>query len=85
MHQQQIVLGVDANQLVAAFLAAGAASGTTQPTVSTGNVGGKSVTITTDEDGDKSYIYARGDLVFTVDSSADDADALVADVLAALP
>ena len=77
--------GVDGNQLIAALLAAGQASGSVQPTISTGNISGKQVTIFTDSDGSKSYAYVRGDVAFVVESTADDADALVADILAALP
>jgi hypothetical protein len=78
--------GVDANQLLAAFLTSGGANGGQTPTsVTRGNVGGKDVTITTDDKGVKSYIYTRDDKLFLVTSDADDADALCAEILAAIP
>jgi hypothetical protein len=39
----------------------------------------------TDGNGEKSYLYTRGEIIFSVSASWDDAAALSTDVLAALP
>jgi len=52
------------------------------PTVQQANVGGKTVTEVTDEDGDVTYVYAQPDVVWTIDN-ADDSEATT--VLQALP
>lgn len=68
------VRGVDANALFQAFLKIVNTDGTT---VSDANVGGKSVKKLVTVNGETSYIYASGDVLFTVEADADTAPALL--------
>jgi len=69
------VKGVDANQLFQAFVQKiGSAQG---DVVSDATVGGKSVKKSVSVAGDVTYVYASGDVLFTLDADADVAPALV--------
>lgn len=68
------VRGIDANALFQAFLTIVNTDGTT---VSDANVGGKSVKKLLTANGETSYIYASGDVLFTVEADADTAPALL--------
>jgi hypothetical protein len=76
------VKGVDANQLFQSFLQL--ASSAQGDVVSDANVGGKSVKKVVTVDGDVSYIYASGDVLFTVDSTSDTDPALVTEAFSKL-
>jgi hypothetical protein len=77
--------GVDGNQFIDALFKAGQATGSIQPTITTGTLGNKQVTIFTDDEGTKSYAYVRGDVSFFMESEAEDADALLGEVASTLP
>jgi len=72
--------GGDANQIVTHYneIAAvfrqvlGSAEPTAAPTLSQANVGGKNVTVATDSEGSKTYLYASGDTLWIVDNMTDD-------------
>src|SRR4051812_48542865 len=72
--------GGDANQIVAHYteIAAvfkqlfGNPDVTAAPTLSQASVGGKNVTVATDEDGDKTFLYATGDTLWIADGMTDD-------------
>lgn len=68
------VRGIDANALFQAFLTIVNTEGTT---VSDATVGGKSVKKLVTINGETSYIYASGDVLFTVEADADTAPALL--------
>jgi hypothetical protein len=72
--------GGDASQIVTHYneIAAvfgqvfGNAEQTSAPTMSQANVGGKNVTVATDADGNKTFLYANGDTLWIVDNTTDD-------------
>lgn len=77
--------GLDANVMVQAFAQlAGAISGETTVTGTLSNVtlGGKNVSVWTDEDGTINYLYASGDVLFGV---SDVTDSQANKIFAALP
>ena len=72
--------GGDASQIVTHYneIAAvfgqvfGNAEPTSAPTMTQASVGGKNVTVATDADGNKTYLYANGDTLWIVDNMTDD-------------
>ncbi len=76
------VKGVDANQLFQAFVQL--ASSAQGDVVSDANIGGKAVKKVVTVDGAVSYIYASGDVLFTVDVSSDTDPALLTEAFSKL-
>jgi hypothetical protein len=82
--------GADASQIVAHYSEIGAAFNealgnpqpSTPPTISQTSVGGKNVTLSTDADGTKTYVYPSGDTIWIM---ANMTDAQAATILGALP
>lgn len=74
--------GVDANTLLTAFVQL--LSADEAPTVTDANVGGKAVkkVVTADM---TSYVYTKGDVLFTVGTSGDGTEAAVAEAISKLP
>jgi hypothetical protein len=77
--------GIPGDQFISALLAAGQAAGSPAPTITSTNLGGKQVQVFTSQDGEVSYGYVRGDVVYFFESAAEDGDALVAEIATALP
>ena len=82
--------GADANEIIAHYneiqaavnTAMGQPEASSPPTLSQSNLGGKNVTVSTDNEGTVTYLYASGDTLFQVEDANDDQ---AAKVVAALP